>query len=61
VLWLPLAGALFARVPSLANVPLIGNAPEWILAISIGISLIEGISKLVKMLSRGGSGEPSFS
>ena len=52
VLWLPLADQLFAAVPQLANLPLVGRAPELILAGSIIITTLEGLNKLVKMLAR---------
>jgi len=52
VLWLPLAGVLFAAVPSLSNVPFIGRGAEIILGGSILIAAIEGLNKLVKMLAR---------
>lgn len=50
VLWLPLSGELFAAVPQLANVPLVGRGAEIILIASILITTFEGLNKLVKML-----------
>jgi hypothetical protein len=60
VLWLPLADRLFAAVPALTNVPFIERGPEIIFAGSIIIILIEGLSKLVKMLSHRGSAPASY-
>jgi len=60
VLWLPLAGQLYAAVPALAEVPLIGRGAEVVLVISIISTVIEGITKLIKMASHRHGGAPSY-
>jgi len=61
VLWLPLAGQLFAAVPALLNVPLLGRGAQIILAISIIAAVLEGTTKLVKMAGYRHSGPSSYS
>ena len=53
VLWLPLADALFAAVPALADVPLISRAPELLTIGMLLMGSIENFNKLGKMLGRG--------
>ena len=60
VLWLPLAEQLYAAVPALADVPLIGRGAEAILVLSIIMAVIEGVSKLVKMVSHRPTPAPSY-
>jgi len=60
VLWLPLADQLYAAVPALTGVPLIGRGAEAILVLSLIITLIEGVTKLVKMVSHRHSAAPSY-
>lgn len=60
VLWVPLLGAMLDRVPQLGGIPFIERGPELIVALSVIISLIEGITKLVKMLGRGDDALPSY-
>jgi hypothetical protein len=59
VLWLPLADRIFAAVPALTNVPFIERGPEIITIAIVIITLLEGLPKLVKMLSRQ-SAPPSY-
>ena len=60
VLWLPLSERFYAAVPQLVGVPFIGRGPEVILAISIIITVIEGVTKLVKMVSHGHEAPTSY-
>ena len=60
VLWLPLADRLYAAVPALTGVPLIGRGAEAILVISIIIPVIEGITKLVKIATHGHDDAPLY-
>ena len=60
VLWLPLAGQLFAAVPALLNVPFLGRGAQIILAISIIAAVLEGATKLVKMAGYRHSGPSSY-
>jgi hypothetical protein len=60
VLWLPLAERLYAAVPALAGLPLVGRGAEAILVISIISTVIGGVSKLVKMLSHRPSTPTSY-
>ena len=60
VLWQPLAERLYAAVPVLDGIPLIGRGPELILAISLIMAVIEGITKLVKMVSHRYGDAPSY-
>ena len=50
----------YAAVPQLVGVPFIGRGPEVILAISIIITVIEGVTKLVKMVSHGHDAPTSY-
>uniref|UniRef100_UPI0035B00377 hypothetical protein n=1 Tax=Promineifilum sp. TaxID=2664178 RepID=UPI0035B00377 len=60
VLWLPLADRVYAAVPALSGVPLIGRGAEAILALSLIIAVIEGVTKLVKMVSHRHGATPSY-
>jgi hypothetical protein len=60
VLWLPLFDRLVTAVPALVNVPFLERTPEIIFGVSIVITLIEGISKLVKMLGHHRSAPSSY-
>ena len=60
VLWLPLAEQLYAAVPALADVPLIGRGAEAILVLSLIATVVEGVSKLVKMISYRHTPAPSY-
>ena len=60
VLWLPLAERVYAAVPSLASVPLIGRGAEAILVLSLIAALIEGVTKLVKMVGYRHSPTPTY-
>lgn len=60
VLWLPLSERVYAAVPALAGLPLIGRGAEAILVLSLIAALIEGITKLVKMVSHRHSPAPSY-
>jgi len=60
VLWLPLADRVYAAVPALAGVPLIGRGAEVILVLSLIAAVIEGVTKLVKMAGYRHSPAPSY-
>ena len=60
VLWLPLADRLYAAVPALTGVPLIGRGAEAILVVSIVLTVIEGITKLIKMMSHRHNATPTY-
>ena len=60
VLWLPLAERFYAAVPQLVGVPFVGRGPEVILVISLIINVIEGITKLVKMVSHRPNASASY-
>ena len=60
VVWMPLLERILSDVPALANVPFIERGPTLIVGVSVVIVLIEGLVKLVKMLSRRDGAEPVY-
>ena len=60
VLWAPLAERVYAAVPALDGVPLIGRGAEAILVLSLIAVVVEGVTKLVKMAGYRHSPTPSY-
>jgi hypothetical protein len=56
----PLWAALLDAVPALANVPFIGRGPEVFLAAAVVISLISGVTKIIKLLTYRRGATPSY-